>query len=194
MSLTFDPFDSLAVVRSHNFWHWPWVTWNGSQIVPNRIKTRIILPWNISGGNIWLAGSTVFLLWCRASHRLIFAFWCGTYKWTAPVSQLTSHTARSPAGMWSVPCSCDYGEVWNKCEYHQTWSLPSSLQHKQSHTAQQSAMEFSLSSLSKLGSWLLLAPFQVMCPGFLSQEKRIRKGRVLVHVSLGWAWPAAVGM
>lgn len=31
MSLTFDPFDSLAVVRSHNFWH-------GHQIVPNRIK------------------------------------------------------------------------------------------------------------------------------------------------------------
>lgn len=42
ISLTFDPFDSLAVVRSHNFWHWPWVTWNRSQIVPNRIKPRII--------------------------------------------------------------------------------------------------------------------------------------------------------
>lgn len=42
ISLTIDPFDSLAIIRSHSFWHWPWLTWNGSQIVPNRIKPKII--------------------------------------------------------------------------------------------------------------------------------------------------------
>lgn len=42
IGLAFDPFDSLAVVRRHNFWHWPWLTWNRSQIVSNRIKPRII--------------------------------------------------------------------------------------------------------------------------------------------------------
>lgn len=66
-------------------------------------------------------------------------------------------------------------------------SLPSYLQNKQSHTAQQGALKFSLSNLSKLWSWLPMAPFQVMCPGFFSQEKRICKESVclcLTWVSL----------
>lgn len=130
----------------------------------------------------------MFLLWCRASQVLHVAFWFERYMWIAPVSWLTRCIVKSPAGMCSVTMGLS-GRNVHIIRFGQ--SLLSYLQNNQNHATQQSALEFSVNSLSKSGSWLLMAPFQVMPPGFLSPEKEYAR-RVLVYVSLWWAWHAGV--
>lgn len=118
----------------------------------------------------------MLLLWCRASHMLHVAFWFGMYKWIAPVSWLTRCIVKSCAGMWSVHATVTMGKSGKNVRIVRFGqSLPSYLQNNQNHATQQSGLEFSLNNLSKSGSWLLMASFQVICPGFLSQEKRICK-------------------
>lgn len=105
--LTFDPFDSVAIIRTCSFWHCAWLTWNRSQIVPNRIKPGII-------------PCLKYFCWqeAKCSYSGVEpAAWCfligdGQVNCTCP--QLMRSIVKSPAGMWSGSDCCDCDEVWKK--------------------------------------------------------------------------------
>lgn len=152
ISLTFDPFDSLAVVRSHNFWHWPWVTWNRSQIVPNRIKPRIIPPlkyfWRFDWQKAQCSYSGVepargWILLSDVAHTSELHL---SPNWP----DILSHHLQE-CGLFHAAVTMGKSRI-NMGIIRLGQSLLSCLQNKQSHTAQQSSMESSLSNLSKLGS------------------------------------------
>lgn len=120
--------------------------------------------------------------WRRTNHVLRVAFWFGVYKWVAPVSSLTRCIVKSHAGMWSVPCRCDYGEVWKKCAYNQVWTeftLLFTEQPESCCSAECSEVLPQQLVLIWTWSWLLIAPFQVIRPDFLSQEKKSMQGECL---------------
>lgn len=110
--MTFDPFDSVAITRTCSFWHCPWLTWNGSQIVPNRIKPRIIQ-------------NLKYFCWQEAKcsysgvEPAASCFLFGHEQVNCTCPWLMRSIVKSPAGMWSGSDRCDCDEVWKKNAHNQ---------------------------------------------------------------------------
>lgn len=137
----------------------PWINWNRSQIVPNRIKPKIIPTlkyfWRFgcqepkcSYTGIEADTYCILLsdLGCTSELHL-FADW-----WEVLSNHLQdyglSHAAVAVGRSGKNVHIIRFGQ-----------SLPSCLQNTQNHAAQQNGLEFSLKNLSKSGPWLLMAPF-----------------------------------
>lgn len=176
ISLTFDPFHSLAIIRSHSLWHWPWLAWNRSQIVPNRIKPRIIPTLKYFWRFGWQEAKCSYSGVESATCCMFFSVLGYTNElhlspnWPDVLSNHLQECGLSHATVTMGKS----GKTVHISRFGQ--SLPSCLQNNQNRAAQQSALELSLNSLSKSGSWLLMEYTR----------------RVLVCVSLWWAWHAAV--
>lgn len=150
----------------------PWINWNRSQIVPNRIKLRIIPTlkyfWRFGCQESKCSYTSIEAATCcillsdlgYISELHLFADW-----WEV----LSNHLQDCGLSHATVPVRRS-GKNVRIIRFGQ--SLPSSLQNNQSHAAQQNALEFSLKNLYKSGPWLLMAPFQLICPGFPSQGKK----------------------
>lgn len=184
-SLTFDPFDTLAIIRSHSFWHWPWQTQNRSQIVPNRINPRIIPTLKYFCCFGWQEAKCSYCGVEPAACCVLLSI-CNVQV-NCTCLPMTRHIIKSPAGMWSVPCRCDYGEVWKKCAHNQVWTQ--SVLFTELCSAECSGvLPQQLVQIRVVAAYGSLTACVSSFP-FLG-KKYART--VLVYVSLWWAWHAAV--